>query len=149
MRSHVKASAVALVTVAAFASALWVAAGSASAADRGTCSLATIEGAYGSRQTGTLNGQPVAQLNRVVSNGKGRFVGSGTVVVDGVVTTTSFTATYTVNPDCTGTFTSSSGVTENLITKVDGSFVQFIVTSHPAGAATISGDATRLDDPQP
>jgi hypothetical protein len=147
MKTYVKGVVVALIAVAALAGAAWLPAGPASA-DAGPsvhCTLSTINGAYGSRQTGTLNGQPVAQLNRVVADGHGHFTGSGTTVVNGVVTSSVFTATYTVNNDCTGTFTSSSGVMQNLVTTHEGDFVQFIVTFHPAGAATISGDATRID----
>lgn len=145
MKTSVRAVVAALVTSAALAGATWLPAASASAHDSDSCSLSTVNGAYGSRQTGTLNGQPVAQLNRVVSDGQGHFTGSGTTVVNGVVTSSVFTATYTVNADCTGTFSSSTGVQQNLVTTRDGNFVQFIVTSHPAGAATISGDATRLE----
>ena len=73
-----------------------------------TCSNATLSGTYASNQTGTLNGLPVAQVNRVVSDGSGNITGSGTLVVNGVVSYPIFTATYTVNADCTGTFTTSS-----------------------------------------
>jgi len=111
-----------------------------------TCSSATLSGTYASNQTGTLNGLPVAQVNRVVSDGNGNITGSGTLVVNGGVSYPTFTATYTVNADCTGTFTASSGVQQNLVITLDGSEVQFIVTFHPAGAATISGHAINLDD---
>jgi hypothetical protein len=74
------------------------------------------------------------------------FTGSGTVVVDGVVTTIPLiTATYTVNSDCTGTLTSvPAGLTQNFVVKEDGSQVFFVVTAHPAGVATIAGEAVRL-----
>ena len=110
------------------------------------CSQATLNGAYMSSQTGTLNGLPLAQVNRIVADGQGVFTGSGTVVVDGVVTVIPLiTATYTVNPDCTGTLTSvPAGLSQNFVVKDDGSQVFFIVTAHPAGAATISGEAVRL-----
>ena len=110
------------------------------------CSQATLNGAYMSTQSGTLNGLPLAQVNRVVADGQGGFVGSGTVVVNGVVTVIPLiTATYTVNSDCTGTLTSvPAGLSQNFVVKDDGSQVFFIVTAHPAGAATISGEAVRL-----
>jgi len=110
------------------------------------CSQATLNGAYMSSQTGTLNGLPLAQVNRIVADGQGVFTGSGTVVVDGVVTVIPLiTATYTVNPDCTGTLTSvPAGLSQNFVVKDDGSQVFFIVTAHPAGAATIAGEAVRL-----
>jgi hypothetical protein len=111
----------------------------------GQCSASTLKGAYMSEQSGTLNGLPLVQVNRIVSDGQGGFTGSGTVVVNGVVSTVAITATYTVNSDCTGTLTSvPAGLSQNLVVKEDGSQVFFIVTAHPAGAATISGEAVRL-----
>lgn len=111
------------------------------------CGTATLKGTYGSSQTGTLNGLPFAQVNRVVSDGHGNLTGSGTAVVNGVVSFPSFTATYTVNSDCTGTLTSVSppGLTQNLVIEAGGSEVFFIVTAHPAGPATISGNALNLE----
>jgi hypothetical protein len=109
------------------------------------CSQATLNGAYMSTQSGTLNGLPLVQVNRIVSDGQGGFAGSGTVVVNGVVSTVAITATYTVNSDCTGTLTSvPAGLSQNFVVKDDGSQVFFIVTAHPAGAATIAGEAVRL-----
>jgi hypothetical protein len=109
------------------------------------CSQATLDGAYMSTQSGTLNGLPLVQVNRIVADGQGGFTGSGTVVVNGVVSTVAITATYTVNSDCTGTLTSvPAGLSQNFVVKDDGSQVFFIVTAHPAGVATISGEAVRL-----
>ena len=112
----------------------------------GQCSVSTLNGAYMSEQSGTLNGLPLVQVNRIVADGQGGFTGSGTVVVDGVVTIIPLiTATYTVNSDCTGTLTSvPAGLSQNFVVKDDGSQVFFIVTAHPAGVATISGEAVRL-----
>ena len=39
-----------------------------------------------SNQAGILNGLPMAQVNRIVSDGMGGITGNGTVVVNGVVT---------------------------------------------------------------
>jgi hypothetical protein len=109
------------------------------------CSQATLNGAYMSEQRGTLIGLPYTQVNRIVSDGNGSITGSGTAVLDGVVSTVAITATYTVNSDCTGTLTSvPAGLSQNFVVKDDGSQVFFIVTAHPAGAATIAGEAVRL-----
>ena len=109
------------------------------------CSQATLNGAYMSNQSGTLNGLPLVQVNRIVSDGIRGITGSGTAVVNGVVSTVAITATYTINSDCTGTLTSvPAGLSQNFVIKDDGSQVFFIVTAHPAGAATISGEAVRL-----
>jgi hypothetical protein len=110
------------------------------------CSAATLKGAYMSEQRGDLNGLPMTQVNRIVSDGVGGITGSGTIVVNGVVTTIPLiTATYTVNSDCNGTLTSvPAGLSQNFVIREDGSQVFFIVTAHPAGVATISGEAVRL-----
>jgi hypothetical protein len=109
------------------------------------CSTATLNGTYMSSQAGTLNALPFAQVNRIVSDGIGGITGSGTAVANGVVSIVAITATYTVNSDCTGTLTSvPAGLSQNFVIKDDGSRVFFIVTAHPAGAATISGEAQRI-----
>jgi hypothetical protein len=109
------------------------------------CGPSTLQGAYMSEQRGDLNGLPLVQVNRIVADGQGGFTGSGTVVDNGVVSTVAITATYTVNSDCTGTLTSvPAGLSQNFVVKDDGSQVFFIVTAHPAGMATLAGEAVRL-----
>ena len=110
------------------------------------CSASTLKGPYMSEQRGDLNGLPMTQVNLIKSDGIGGITGRGTVVVNGVVTTIPLiTATYTVNSDCTGTLTSvPAGLSQNFVIKDDGSQVFFIVTAHPAGVATISGEAQRI-----
>jgi len=110
------------------------------------CGPGTLKGTYMSEQRGDLNGLPVTQVNRIVSDGMGGITGSGTIVVNGVVTIIPLiTATYTVNSDCTGTLTSvPAGLSQNFVIRENGSQIFFIVTAHPAGVATISGEAVRL-----
>jgi len=110
------------------------------------CSSATLSGPYMSNQAGFLNGLPIVQVNHLVADGMGGATGSGTVVVNGVVTSIPLiTATYSINADCTGTLASvPPGLSQNFVIKADGSQVFLIVTAHPAGAATISGEAVRL-----
>ena len=99
------------------------------------CSNATLRGDYGATLTGTVNNLPFAALNLV----------NGTIVYNGTVIPSSFTATYTVNPDCSGSFSSSSGTTENIVINRDGSEVQIIVTGLALGPATVTGLAKKLD----
>ena len=112
------------------------------------CSPATLNGAYMSNQSGFLNGLPISQVNRIFADGAGRATGSGTVVVNGVPTDIPLiTARYTINPNCTGTLSSvPAGLLQNFVIKDDGSQVFFIVTAHPAGAITMSGEAVRLSE---
>ena len=109
------------------------------------CGPGTLNGTYMSEQSGTLNGLPFTQVNRIVSDGQGSITGSGTAVANGVVTLIPLiTATYTVNPDCTGTLNSvPAGLSQNFVLRENGAAVFFIVTAHPAGPATISGEARR------
>src|SRR6266581_3609805 len=50
------------------------------------CGPGTLNGTYMSSQSGTLNGLPLVQVNRIVSDGMGGITGNGTVVVNGVPT---------------------------------------------------------------
>jgi len=109
------------------------------------CSPETLNGAYMGRSAGTLIGLPYTTLNRIVFDGNGSASGSGTSVLNGIVTFPTITATYTVNSDCTGTLSSVPlGLSQNFIIKEDGSQVFFVVTAHPAGLATVYGEAVRL-----
>ena len=109
------------------------------------CSSATLSGAYMSNQAGFLNGLPIAQVNRLVADGMGGATGSGTVVVNGVPTVIPLiTATYSINADCTGHWPRCRRAYPRTCHKHNGSQVFLIVTAHPAGAATMSGEAVRL-----
>jgi hypothetical protein len=108
------------------------------------CSNHTLSGSYGSTLTGTVNNLPFAAVNLVSSDGDGNINGSGTIVYNGTVIPSSFTATYTINPDCSGSFVSSSGTSESIVISRDGSLVQIIVTGLALGPATVSGSAQSL-----
>ena len=109
------------------------------------CSPATLQGAYMGRSAGTLIGLPYTTLNRIVFDGTGSASGTGTSVLNGIVSFPTIAITYTVNSDCTGTLNSvPMGLSQNFIVKEDGSQVFFVLTSHPAGLATVYGEAVRL-----
>jgi hypothetical protein len=109
------------------------------------CSNRTLRGDYGSSLSGTVNGLPFAAVNLVSADGNGNITGSGTIVLDGAVIPSTFTATYVVNADCSGSFQSDSGTTENIVISRDGRLVQLIVTGLALGPATVSGTATKLE----
>jgi hypothetical protein len=109
-----------------------------------SCSNATLRGAYGATLTGTVNNLPFAAVNLVNGDGNGNITGEGTIVYNGSVIPSSFTATYTINPDCSGSFSSSSGTTENIVISRDGGEVQIIVTGLALGPATVTGLAKQL-----
>lgn len=106
------------------------------------CSNHTLRGAYGATITGTVAGLPFAELDLVSADGNGSFSGTGTVSYNGSISTVSFTATYTVNSNCSGSASLSTGVTQNFVIKADGSEVQFIGTNSPD--AQVTGDAKQL-----
>ncbi|HZQ21538.1 MAG TPA: hypothetical protein VFA89_01960 [Terriglobales bacterium] len=110
------------------------------------CSNATLRGHYSALLTGSVNGLPFAALDLVVSDGNGNISGTGTVVVNGTPMPTSFTAIYTVNSNCSGSFVSDTGTTEDITVSLDGSEVQIILTSTPLGSATVTGTAKNLAD---
>jgi hypothetical protein len=116
----------------------------ASAQAHKSCSNATLRGAYGATLTGTVNNLPFAALNLVNGDGNGNITGEGTIVYNGTVIPSSFTATYTINSDCSGSFSSSSGTTENIVISRDGGEVQIIVTGLALGPATVTGLAKKL-----
>ena len=108
------------------------------------CSNGTLKGHYSALLTGSVNGLPFAALDLVTSDGQGNISGTGTVVINGSPMPTTFTATYAVNPDCSGSFLSDTGTTENITVSLDGSEVQIILTSTPLGLATVTGVAKNL-----
>ena len=78
-------------------------------ADEGTCSLATAAGSYGFTLTGTLLSPtgPVslAAIGRATLTAQGNGSGTEARNVGGSFANETLTATFTVNPDCTGTAT--------------------------------------------
>ena len=91
-------------------------------ADEGTCSLASLHGTYAIQGQGTIVAQlpgfppppfPFAETGIVSFDGAGALSGKTTVNFNGMVLQPTFTGSYTVNSECTATFTiqSSAGFT--------------------------------------
>lgn len=90
----------------------------------GGCSPASLNGTYAVGRQGTIVGSlgtpfpappfPFAEAGIATFNGAGTFFGKTTVNADGFVLTPTFTGSYTVNPDCTGTVTVNSSLGINL-----------------------------------
>ena len=82
-------------------------------AERKECSVATLEGSFVRKDTGFVtappaNAGPLAGVHLVTFDGSGAFVSAGVSSLNGNVSESTGTGTYTVNPDCTGTYTSLS-----------------------------------------
>ncbi len=75
------------------------------------CSNASLSGSFGFTATGTvLAVGPVAQVGRQTFDGEGNTAGTGTISANGNIFRGTFTGTYTVNPDCTGSLTFEESV---------------------------------------
>jgi len=67
------------------------------------CSVATLNGAYGSVLKGEVFGQgPIVAVGVTTFDGKGHFAAEQTVNLNGNVSQGPLTGTYTVNRDCSG-----------------------------------------------
>lgn len=92
---------------------------------QGGCSDATLTGNYAAIVTGAAPGHsvkgqnnvPNAAVGMVTFDGAGNFSDTYTIVFNGAARTASDTGTYTVNSDCTGTFTDATiDVHYNIVT---------------------------------
>jgi hypothetical protein len=103
------------------------------------CSNATLKGTYADKDNGFIVNTPptpaslFAGVNRDTFDGKGRITATGFATVDGNGGAQTETGTYTVNPDCTGTYEvtiSPGGFTAHAFFVIDegGNELQIIVT---------------------
>ena len=96
------------------------------AQDRG-CSVASLKGTYAYRRTGVNNGVggPIAEIGIDVFNGDGmRGIIRSTRSTNGEIQDwTDFpwpSGSYTVDPDCTGSFFATDGTKQNNVIVLDG-----------------------------
>ena len=72
------------------------------------CTAADFQGVYGYSGSGIIlegpNAGPVAFVGRLNADGNGTFTGGDTVSLNGRIVRRTYTAQYTVNPDCTGSY---------------------------------------------
>jgi len=123
------------------------------------CSLARAAGKYGVSDSGTVDGiGPRVGIGLVTLDAAGNLKGTVTASLNGTVTESTASGTYTVNPDCTGVATFSefdaSGnllltATESAVWDDNMRELRFIFTSAklPDGtplAAVVSGNARKL-----
>jgi hypothetical protein len=123
----------------------WAPQASKAAAGDGLCPLgnATKHGTYMSRGEGTVVGVgPVAAVGWIAYDGKGNFVNTFTVSVNGVISRgVTVTGTYTVNRDCTGSEDASDGSHYDFVVTPDGSTFHWIETD---ATSVVTGTATRF-----
>ena len=119
----------------------------AQAEDKG-CSNATLKGTFAFTNTGfitapTVVAGPFAGVGVQTFDGKGNTNATATVSQNGNIVAVTITGTYTVNPDCTGTFTlqiSPVGLTGHafFVIEADGAAFRAINTD-PGEAITTVG----------
>jgi hypothetical protein len=71
---------------------------------QGSCALASFQGAFGYTFTGLtgFNALPFASVGRLVADGQGNLSGAETDSSNGDIFQRTYSGTYKVNPDCTG-----------------------------------------------
>ncbi len=81
----------------------------ADAADKG-CSNASLRGTFAYTSTGFITAAsagpvgPLAEVGTQTFDGNGKTTATATLTANGTIFQLTITGTYTVNPDCTGTF---------------------------------------------
>ncbi len=102
---------------------------------------ATLRGTYMSRSAGTIVGVgPLTAVGWLLYDGTGDVVNGFTVSVNGVISRSTISGTYTVNSDCTGSTYLSGGHYDFVVT-ADGSRVNWIRTDP---GTVFSGTEIRL-----
>ena|SRR5690242_15802182 len=118
----------------------------AASASARECSNANLKGAYSVVLSGVVGGLPFSALDLATSDGAGNLSGSGTVAFNGAVVPVTFTATYTVNADCSGTAAFDNGATENFVVIGGGREIMLIKTDNPSAVVTGSGKSLNRAD---
>jgi len=119
--------------------------------DRG-CSVASLKGTYAFRRTGINNvvGGPIAQIGIDVFNGDGtRGRIRSTRSTNGEIQDwTDFppNGSYTVDPDCTGSFFAADGRKTNNVVVLDGGRRFFLLSVAPDTITTEEGKRLEVED---
>jgi len=135
-------------TIAAVAALAVAIAPAANATDRG-CTNASVKGTFAFQATGTAIETPVALLDVVFAqtfDGNGGLTSTGIQSHNGNILQVAQTGTYTVNPDCSGTYTAQLapiGITVHFFFLIADSGNQLTVISTDAGTV-LAGVARRL-----
>lgn len=114
-----------------------------------SCSVANLRGTYAFRRTGVNNvvGGPIAQIGLDLFNGDGTRGAVRTTRSNngGITDWTDFppTGSYTIDPDCTGSFFDEDGNKTNNVIVVDGGKRFFLLSVADDTITTEEG--TRLD----
>ena len=103
------------------------------------CSLSSVQGNYGFAESGFYlasgNLNLVSAAGRAVADGNGNLMAQETLVANGnVVQGYQYFGSYTVNPDCTGSLTTTDG-------NGNTGHLNFVITSGGATVQMIASDS--------
>jgi hypothetical protein len=118
-----------------------------------SCGLYTLRGSYlfATHGWNIVGGvaQPKAIVEGIDFNGDGTLVSPfATVSINGtIIHSSGGTGSYTVNPDCTGTLTFSSGISFDIFADPHGNQLWMIQTGPAAVPAVFEGIVTRVSRP--
>jgi hypothetical protein len=120
-------------------------------ADNRGCSVASLKGTYAFRRTGVNNvvGGPIAEIGIAFYGGDGtrgpiRNTRSTSGEIRPWTDQPGTNGTYTVDPDCTGSYFDADGTHSNNVVVVDGG-KRFFVLSEAQGT-TVTEEGIRLDE---
>ncbi len=122
----------------------------AAKADNKGCSNATLKGTFAFKGVGFVTAPPalagpLAHLGTLTFDGKGALAGTGLENLNGNFQAGTETGTYTVNPDCTGTFTyleSPAGITAHGYFVIEPGFNELQIMETDPGTV-VTGIARR------
>jgi len=117
-----------------------------------SCSVASLKGTYAFRRTGVNNvvGGPIAQIGIDVFNGDGTRgpIRSARSTNGEIQDWTDFppNGSYTVDPDCTGSFFDADGTKTNNLVVLDGGNRFFLLSVAPDTITTEEGERLEVED---
>jgi hypothetical protein len=118
--------------------------------DRG-CSVASLKGTYAFRRTGVNNvvGGPIAQIGiAFYGDGKRGLIRTTRSSNGDIRDWTDFptNGSYTVDPDCTGSFFDADGTKSNNLVVLDGGKRFFLLSVAPETITTEEGQRLEVED---
>ena len=116
------------------------------------CSVASLKGTYAVRRTGVNNvvGGPIAQIGIDIFKGDGTrgFIRSTRSTNGEIQDWADFppSGSYTVDPDCTGSFFDADGIKTNNVVVLDGGKRFFLLSVAPDTITTEEGERLGVED---
>ena len=116
--------------------------------DNKGCTVQSLMGTYAQRDSGFLTAPPsmagpYAGVSTVIFDGKGTVTATGMASLNGNILAVTSKGTYTVNPDCTGTYTvqiSPVGITGHsfFVIAESGNELDILPTDSPIAATCVA-----------